>query len=235
MRRESPAEYRRDGRITMLDTIWEKLDRDLVIQEAMYGCIMALTIMLTAYIGLIQYSDRMHLIYAILGMDVVWAVIDMYIFYRADLMSLNRSLMLYWELHDQPDRESKKKLLESEFYGTVFQVVSKEDQDKMLDVFLDGTFTGREGLKKSNRHYLFNAVTTFVFAAAPAIPPVICLQLIGNFAYAILNASVISCILIFFVGYFMAPGDGLKSRLITGFTTAGISMFFTIVCAVFGG
>ena len=63
----------------------------------------------------------------------------------------------------------------------------------------------------------------------------ICLQLIGNFAYAILNASVISCILIFFVGYFMAPGDGLKSRLITGFTTAGISMFFTIVCAVFGG
>ncbi len=137
----------------------------------------------------------MHLIYAILGMDVVWAVIDMYIFYRADLMSLNRSLMLYWELHDQPDRESKKKLLESEFYGTVFQVVSKEDQDKMLDVFLDGTFTGREGLKKSNRHYLFNAVTTFVFAAAPAIPPVICLQLIGNFSYAILNASVISCIL----------------------------------------
>ncbi len=34
MRRESPVEYRRNGRITMLDTIWEKLDRDLVIQEA---------------------------------------------------------------------------------------------------------------------------------------------------------------------------------------------------------
>lgn len=219
----------------MLSTIWDKLDRDLVIQEAMYGCIMALTLMLTAYIGIIHYTSRIHLIYAILGMDIVWAIIDMYIFYRADNMSLSRSLKAYWDLHDYPDREAQKKALESEFNGTIFQVVSKEDQDKMLDVFLDGKFTGKEGLKKSNRHYLFNAITTFIFAAAPAIPPVLCLTFIDDFSYAILNACVISCVLIFFVGYFMAPGDGIRSRLITGFTTAGISMLFTVVCAVFGG
>ena len=221
--------------MTVMDVIWDRLDRDLVIQEAMYGCIMALTLLLTAYIGVIQYADRMHLIYAILGMDIVWAVIDMYIFYRADHMSLYRSLKLYWELHDQPDRECKKRLLEPEFYGTVFQLVSKEDQDKMIDVFLDGTFTGKEGLKKSNRHYVFNAITTFIFAAAPAIPPVICLTIFDEFNIAVINAAGISCILIFFVGYFMAPGDSLRIRLLTGLTTAGISMLFTIVCAVFGG
>lgn len=216
-------------------SILDRLDRDLVIQEAMYGCIMALTLMLTAYIGIIQYSDRIHLIYAILGMDVVWAIIDMYIFYRADLLSLNRSLKLYLDLHDHPDRDARKKALESEFNGTVFQVVSKEDQDRMIDVFLDGRFIGKEGLKKSNRHYLFNAATTFVFAAAPAIPPVLCLTFIEDFNHAIMNASVISCVLIFLVGYFMAPGECFRSRMTTGLTTAGISMFFTLVCAVFGG
>ena len=216
-------------------SIWDRPDRDLAIQEAMYGCIMALTFLLTAYIGLISYPGRIYLIYAILGMDVVWAVIDMYIFYRADRMALNRSLKLYLELRAQPDRDSKKKILEPEFYGTVFQVVSKEDQDKMIDVFLDGEFIGREGLRTFNRHYLFNALTTFVFAAVPAVPPVICLTLIEDFESAIFHAALISCILIFFVGYFMAPGDSLRSRLISGFTTAGISMVFTIICAVFGG
>jgi ABC-type multidrug transport system fused ATPase/permease subunit len=218
-----------------VSSVWDRLDRDLVIQEAMYGCIMALTIMLTAYAGIMHYSDRMHLIYAILGMDVVWAVIDMYIFYRADLMSLYRSVRLYREVQDNQDREANKAALESEFNGTVFQMISKKDQDRMIDVFLDGEFTGREGFRKSNRHYLFNAVTTFVFAAAPAIPPVLCLTFIDSFEWAILNACVISCILIFLVGYFMAPGDGPRSRLITGITTAGISLFFTVVCAVFGG
>ena len=218
-----------------VSSVWDRLDRDLVIQEAMYGCIMALTIMLTAYVGIMHYSDRMHLIYAILGMDVVWAVIDMYIFYRADLMSLYRSVRLYRDVQENPDREANKTALESEFSGTVFQMVSKEDQDKMIDVFLDGRFTGREGLKRSNRHYLFNAATTFVFAAAPAIPPVLCLTFIEDFGWAIMNASMVSCILIFLVGYFMAPGDGLRSRLVTGTTTAGISLFFTVVCAVFGG
>ena len=216
-------------------TVWDKLDRDLVIQEAMYGCIMALTLMLTAYVGIVQYADRAHLIYAILGMDVVWAIIDMYIFYRADIMSLYRSLKLYVDLHDYPTREEKREALRPELTGTIFQLVSREDQDKILDDFIDGKFTGREGLRISNRHYLFNAVTTFVFAAAPAIPPTLCLMYIAEFDWAILNACVISSVLIFLVGYFMAPGDGTKSRLVTGCTTAGISLFFTIVCAVFGG
>ena len=44
-----------------VSSVWDRLDRDLVIQEAMYGCIMALTIMLTAYVGIMHYSDRMHL------------------------------------------------------------------------------------------------------------------------------------------------------------------------------
>lgn len=219
----------------VLSAIWDRLDRDLVIQEAMYGCIMALTLMLTAYIGIIQYSDRMHLIYAILGMDVIWAIIDMYIFYRGDLMSRRRSIQLYWDIQNCSDREAKKKALDPEFHGTVFQVISSEDQDKMKDVFLDAKFAGNENFHKTNRHYLFNAATTFVFAAVPAIPPVLCLQFIDKFSVAILNASVISCVLIFFVGYFMAPGDSLKSRLATGLTTAGISLFFTVICAYFGG
>ncbi len=216
-------------------TIWDRLDRDLVIQEAMYGCIMALTLMLTAYIGIVDYLTRRYLIYAILGMDIVWAVIDMYIFYRADIMSLRRALKLYWDLHDYPTREEKREVLRPELNGTMFQLISREDQDKVLDAYIDGKFSGREGLRKSNRHYLFNAATTFVFAAAPAIPPVLCLTYIEDFDMAILTACAISSVLIFLVGYFMAPGDGVKSRLITGFTTAAISIFFTVVCAVFGG
>ena len=214
---------------------WSKVDPELVIQEAMYGCIMALTLMLTARIGLFQYESNAHLILAILGMDVVWAVIDMYIFFRVDIMARHRALKLYWELRNYPDRESRKESLEGEFDGTVFQMVSKEDQDKMIDVFLDGTFTGKEGFRKSTGHYLFNAVTAFVAASAPAIPPVLCLMFIDDFNEAVISAATISSILIFFVGYFMAPGDSVRARTVTGLSTTAICLFFTVVCAAFGG
>lgn len=215
--------------------IRSRLDPELVIQEAMYGCIMALTLLLTARIGLIHYESRTNLMLAILGMDIVWAVIDMYIFYRVDIMARSRSLKLYWELRNYPDRESKKQCLEGEFDGTVFQMASREDQDKMIDVFLDGTFAGREGIRRSTGHYLFNAATAFVAASAPAIPPVLCLMFIEDLNLALINAAVISSILIFFVGYFMAPGDSRRARIFTGLSTAGICLFFTVVCAVFGG
>ena len=211
------------------------VDRELVIQEAMYGCIMALTLLLTARIGLIHYESRTNLILAILGMDVVWAVIDMYIFYRVDIMSRQRALMSYWELRSSPESEISRKYLEDEFDGTIFQMVSREDQDKMINVFLEGTFTGREGFRRSTGHYLFNAVTSFVAASAPAIPPVLCLMLVEDFDMAVIWASVISSILIFFVGYSMAPGDRFAARVFTGLSTAGICLFFTVVCAVFGG
>lgn len=212
-----------------------RLDPELVIQEAMYGCIMALTLLLTARIGLIHYESRTNLILAILGMDIVWAIIDMYIFYRVDIMSRNRALKLYWDLRDCPDRESKKQELEGEFEGTVFDMVSKEDQDKMIDVFLDGTFTGKEGIRRSTGHYLFNALTAFVTASAPAIPPVLCLMYIEDFDLALIAASVISSLLVFFVGYYMSPGDTSRSRMLTGLTTAGLCLFFTVICAAFGG
>lgn len=212
-----------------------KVDPELVIQETMYGCIMALTLLLTARIGFIHYEDRMGLILAILGMDIVWAVIDMYIFYRVDIMARSRALKLFWELHNYPDRDARKQSLEGEFDGTVFQMVSKEDQDKMIDVFLDGTFTGEVGLRNSNGHFLFNAVTAFIAASVPAIPPVLCLLFIEDFDLALINASLISSYLVFFVGYFMAPGDSTRSRVLTGLSTAGICLFFTLVCAMFGG
>lgn len=59
-------------------------DRGLIIQEAMYGFIMALTFVTVAKLGIVRY-ERENLIIAIIMMDFVWGVIDLIIFYNLDV------------------------------------------------------------------------------------------------------------------------------------------------------
>ena len=48
-----------------------KMDPDLVVMEATYGVVMALTLVTTAQLGIAHYDNRMGLVIAILAMDFV--------------------------------------------------------------------------------------------------------------------------------------------------------------------
>lgn len=212
-----------------------KVDPDLVIQEALYGFIMALTLITTAQIGLVHYDGPTALILAIIGMDVVWGVIDMYIFYRVDITSRERNLQLYHEIRTSNDRGSQAKELVGEFDGTIFELASEEDKEKMVDVFLNGHYLRLSELKHSTRHYLFNAVTAFVSAVLPVVPSVICLAVIDDFHLALFCSSLVSSIAVFFVGFYFAPGSSLRVRFSFGLSIMIICLFFTVVAAAFGG
>lgn len=217
------------------DGILSKVDPDLVIQEALYGFIMALTLITTAQIGLVHYDRPLNLILAIIGMDVVWGLIDMYIFYRVDLTTRDRNLRLYQKLRLMKDRRAQADALSGEFDGTIFELASPEDKDKMIDVFLNGRYIRLSDLKRSNRHYLFNAITAFVSAVLPVIPSVICLWFIEDYHLALFCSSLVSSIAIFFVGFYFAPGSDFKVRVYFGFSIMVICLFFTVVAAAFGG
>ena len=74
--------------MSRLSSFVSRIDRELVLQEAMYGFVMALTFITAEQLGLVDYNTRSKLILAILGMDFVWGAIDMYIFYRMDIMGM---------------------------------------------------------------------------------------------------------------------------------------------------
>ncbi len=212
-----------------------KLDPDLIIQEAMYGFIMALTLVTTAQVGLVHYPSRQALVMAIIGMDFVWGAIDMYIFYRIDLLSRSRRINKYVNEFEGADHETRVRIAEEELHDTMFEFASPSDRRKMAEIFADSRCCGADALRSSNRHYVINALTAFFVTIMTVIPSVVCLEFIADFTLAALTTSIVSVVALFFVGYRLSPSDTTRSKIITGLTVAGISLLFTVFAAVFGG
>ncbi|MCQ2084856.1 MAG: hypothetical protein MJZ21_01760 [archaeon] len=196
---------------------------------------MALTLVTTAQLGIFTYASRYDLILAIIGMDFVWGAIDMYIFYRGDVMAYHRRLKKYSEAVALESDTAKKDMLRDEFHGTMFEFADDLSRDKILDTFLSADFTDFENLSRSKRHYLFNAITAFFVTMLTVVPSIVALWFFEDYTTALFCSSVVSAFALFFTGYLMAPDTTLKVRVTTGLVTAGIALLFTIFAAYFGG
>ena len=168
-------------------------------------------------------------------MDFVWGSIDMYIFYRIDIMSQKRRITLLKKLYSADDRTPMRKDLYNSLDATVFDLADEDTKWRAVDVLMTGSMEDNIALKKDNRKYLFNAVTSFITTVATAIPAAVCLAFIPDWSNALLWASIASCTALFFTGYSMSPYDRPAYKALTGLSIAAISMALTLFAAFFGG
>ncbi len=213
--------------------ILDQIDKDLVIQEALYGFVMALTFTTATQLGLYQMS-RVALVTAIVMMDFVWGAIDLVIFFDIDVIAhRRRTSELRRVCRDKPDdsREVLSGLLE----GTVFDEVDEESREKAVDLLCSAGMQDRKTLRRDWKRYFFNAVTAFAVTLSTAIPSALCVILIDDLWLACLMAAMMSCIALLFIGYLMAVSEKKINRLMFGLFIAGLTMLLTLFAAVFGG
>ncbi len=215
------------------DGILSRLDPDLILQEALYGFINVLIILTTAQAGFVTYSSRTAMIWAIIAVDFVWGAIDMYIYYRFDLLARDRRIHTYNNEFVPVDRESRIKVAESEFDGTMFELATEEDRRRMAEIFVDSNRRNSDSIKKVRPHYLTNAVTAFIVSMLTTIPAVLCLSFIEDFVIAAFCASVTSAVAMFFLGYKLAPGDSVKTKFLTGLTMAMVALVMAVFAVLF--
>lgn len=211
-----------------------RIDPELIIQESTYGIVMALTLILTAQMGIFHYASRTDLILAILGMDFVWGAIDMFIFYRCDVLARYRRLQFSRKM-SKMSREEKLLVLEDEFGDTVLEFVDAEDRRRILDSVADSRFNEKTDARCRKKHYTVNAVAAFLINFAGVIPSVLCLWLMADYSQALIGSAAISSLVLFVIAYLLVPSDSGKTKLIAGLTTAGMALLFTVFAALFGG
>jgi hypothetical protein len=213
-----------------------KIDRELVLQEAMYGFVMALTFITAAQLGLVDYSDRREtLILAIFGMDFVWGVIDMYIFYRMDMFSMADQIGFLRRLYMTKDKESMRQEVSEQLDGTIFNYVDEGTRRNAEDLLMQSTYESSRNVKSDRRRYLFNAVTCFVVTVGTVIPAWLCLTFIPDDTDAYFWTSVSSSVALFFIGYWMSPYESKFLKAGAGIVTAAVCMLLTVFAAYFGG
>lgn len=214
-----------------------KMDPDLVVMEATYGVVMALTLVTTAQLGIAHYDDRMGLVIAILAMDFVWGAIDLVIFFRSDVSAQHRRRTLLRKLYgtDECNRECMRGEVNSELDGTIFDVLDGETRDKAVDIVLGGKMTNIGGMLRDYGAYLFNAVTAFCATFLTAIPPALCILLINPLHDAYYWASVVSSLILFGIGYYFSPFEKTSVKAFWGLTLVGAAMLLTGFAAFLGG
>lgn len=213
-----------------------RIDPELMIQESMYGFVMSLTFVTAAQLGIFHYNDRTGLILAILGMDFVWGSIDMYIFYRMDMMFLHRQSMTLKRLCRIDDKNSMRGELIEELDGTIFGLMDESTRNMAADLIIErGCHRDPQGFVREKHKYLFNAVTAALVTFATAVPVVVCLLLIEDNVTALFSASAISSVALFFIGYLMSPYENRALKSLTGLVTAVVSLLLTLFAALFGG
>ena len=213
----------------------DKIDPELMIQESMYGFVMSLTFITAAQLGIFHYSDRTALILAIIGMDFVWGSIDMYIFYRMDMMSLHRQVITLGKMYVSEDRSSMREEVDRELDGTIFDLMDGSTREKAVDLVMGSEIGNFGGYRKEKNKYLFNAVSAAIITFMTAIPAVACLLLIGDDTTAFFSSSAISSLALFFIGYRMSPYRKRSMKALTGLVTTAASLLLTLFAAYFGG
>jgi len=211
----------------------DQIDKDLVIQEALYGFIMALTFVTATQLG-VYTMDRVTLITAIAAMDFVWGAIDLVIFFDIDIIAYRRRSHELAAACRSPSEESDR-IISGLLEGTVFDDMDDETRKKAVELIRSGRCECMRDARSERRRYLFNAVTAFLVTISTVIPSALCLIFIDNLWLACLMASSTSCLALLFIGYKMAVSDRKIIRLLFGASMAGLTMVLTLFAAVFGG
>ena len=221
--------------MSRLSSFADRIDRELVLQEAMYGFVMSLTFITAEQLGLVDYNTRTKLILAILGMDFVWGAIDMYIYYRMDMMGMFSQMSFLRRLYLAKDKESMRPAIMEQLDGTIFNYVDEGTRDNVAKLLMESTFETKEAVREDRKRYFFNAVTCFVVTLGTVIPAALCLTFISEDTSAYFWTSFSSSIALFFVGYWMSPYESNLMKSAAGIVTAVVCLFLTVFAAYLGG
>ena len=218
------------------DDFLKDVSKELIVQEAMYGFVMALTFVTAVQLGIVEYHDRGRLCLAISGMIFVWGMIDMFIFFRMDMMSLKRTAISYKRAMTDRDSESSRGIIADELDGTIVDLVDGETRERIVDaILMSETSSCDEGIRAERRVHVINAIAAAIVTFATALPVIACIMLISDFGVALIMSSVTSSIALFFVGYSMSPySNGIK-KIGTGIAVTLASLALTLFAALLGG
>ena len=205
----------------------------LVLQELLYGFIMALIFVSAAQFEIMHFSSNTDLILAIIGMNTAWGIVDMVIFSLVDRFD-QREYVRIIESKEDVDDEYIKKLIHYNLSGTLIDVLDEKDEIRIVKEILRSRLEPEEDLKKERRSLYIGNFLCFVYTISTVIPVSIPLLLIEDMGTACLWSSLVSAAFMFLIGYLMHEYTGVNKWLM-GLIVASIGMGITFLALILGG
>lgn len=204
----------------------------LIVQEAMYGFIMALIFVTATRLGVFGDISATHLLLMILGMNLTWGAIDMIVFYLVD-EGEHYQMHRFMQTRD-PGKYTVKELLDEDFFGTVLDSMYEEDRQKVYDIVLASEHVPDECYNRKRKELFVSALMAFIITSLTIVPFAVCLLLIPDMKDALFASAIVASLCLFAIGYRMGPYLG-KIGVRFGLAVAVISLVITVIATFTGG
>jgi hypothetical protein len=204
----------------------------LLLQESLYGFIMALIFVTAAQLGLITYNSTSQVVTLIIGMNFTWGLIDMVIFFLVDSYDQKKYISII-KNKDLAENAARSQV-HSNLSGTIADVLDDEDENRVVDTIMRSRLEPEEEIKSDHRGMLLSAFMCFVVTMLTVIPVIVPLLLIQDETTALFWASGFAATSLFFIGYYLAPYLG-GNRWVSGIGLTIFAWAVTILATFTGG
>lgn len=204
---------------------------DLIMQELLYGFIMALLFVTATRTGLIPYEGKWELCILIIGMNVTWGAIDAVLFYMVDVFNQRRFINIMRSCGIRGDCVDA---VMDEFGGTPLDILDPDDERRVCEHILESRIAKDFDLRRDRLEMAYSAIGCFLVTVLTILPVVVPILLFPDIGTGMLVASAVSAILLFVVGWDMGGRLGV-SRWKCGITVTVIAAVLIIVGTFTGG
>lgn len=205
----------------------------LMLQELLYGFIMALIFITAAQMRIMEFNSSTNLIVLIIGMNFTWGLIDMIVFFMIDAFDQKSRIRAIRSKSDRDEKEVRAYIHE-DLSGTIADVLDEEDERKIVDIIMKSRLEPEEQLRTERKDLFIGAFFCFVITMLTVIPVIMPLIFIPDKTTALFWSSGVAAIFLFFIGYYMAPYTGINKWKM-GFMLTAASWVITFVATITGG
>jgi len=205
----------------------------VALQELLYGFIMALIFVYAARLEIVFFDTWMHFAVVEIGMIATWGTIDGIVFYFIALCNRRRYGRIISNA-DGEDDELRTALLMDEFSSTPLDVLPDKEKEAICRSILDKELQSAAESRSDDRTMLQCSVGCLLISLSTLVPILIPVIVIEDFMLGLEVASVLSSVVLFFIGYFMSSYLG-SNRWLTGLTLMGMSLVISLISTYTGG
>ena len=132
------------------------------------------------------------------------------------------------------DKETRLDIIIDEFSNTPLDILDDKDKREVCEIILTKKMQSEESAKGDRRDLLVSSLGCILISLVALIPIILPVMVIDDMDEGLSAVSTITSLILFIVGYKIAPYIG-TNKWLTAFTITGITLAIALISVFTGG
>lgn len=132
------------------------------------------------------------------------------------------------------DKETRLDIIIDEFSNTPLDILDDKDKREVCEIILTKKMQSEESAKGNRRDLLVSSLGCILISLVALIPIILPVMVIDDMDEGLTAVSTMTSLILFIVGYKIAPYMG-TNKWLTAFTITGVTLAIALISAFTGG